>query len=341
MTVTRVPPTENLNSALFVLLSIEPSVSPYADPHHRRAEPSKALPGNSWATLSRPNPFTIHQVTTSTQREAGLFLRSRRGQISPADLGLPVTNQRRVSGLRRDETAQLAGISVEYYVRLEQGRGGTPSDSVLTALARTFALTDAEVAHVRDLYKPSSPGKPAPEKARPGLRRMLDLIDTPALIFGRRTDILAWNRGAAALLTDFGALPAQQRNLARLVMLDDGFTSLMADWEQVARETVGILRMAAGRYPDDPRLAALIGELTVKSADFGRWWNARDVRQKTHGRKRMNHPQVGELDIAYETFRLPDAPDQTLVTYFAAEPASRTETALKLLDSWTGSPAFS
>jgi transcriptional regulator with XRE-family HTH domain len=259
-------------------------------------------------------------------REAGLFLRSRRDRLRPDEFGIPAAAARRVSGLRRDEIARLAGISVEYYTRLEQGRAGTPSDSVLSTLSGALRLADAEFGYLRGLYDRSSPAKPRtakPERIRPSTRRLLDALGTPALIFDRYTDVLAWNRGAAALFTDFGARPADQRNLARLVLLDDGFAALMADWEQVAREAVGVLRLSAGRHPDDPRLAALVGELTLKSPHFHRWWNTRDVRQKAYGTKRLNHPLAGPLTIAYETLQLPGQPGLSLVTYFAAEPVDR------------------
>jgi transcriptional regulator with XRE-family HTH domain len=279
-------------------------------------------------------------VQADNHREAGLFLRSRRDRLSPDAIGVPLTNTRRVSGLRRDETARLAGISVEYYTRLEQGRAGTPSDSVLNTVSHALQLEEPEVSYLRGLYERTPIQKPRaakPERVRPPLRRLLDAVTTPALIFGRCTDVLAWNNGAAALLGDFGARPADQRNLARLVLLDDGYASLMADWEKVARETVGILRMAAGRHPDDPKLAALVGELTLKSKDFSRWWNTHDVRQKAHETKRLDHPLVGSIEIAYETLHLPDEPDQTLVTYFASEPNGPADTALTLLMNWTES----
>jgi transcriptional regulator with XRE-family HTH domain len=219
-----------------------------------------------------------------SRREAGAFLRSRRERLRPDDVGVEPTQRRRVPGLRREELARLAGVSVEYYIRLEQGRAGRPSESVLLALAAALRLDEAELTHLRNLCRPpaGSPRRSAghAERSRPALRRMLEAVATPALVFGRRTDVLAWNRGAATLLADFAAMPASERNLARLVFLDDGFRALMADWDRVARETVGILRMAAGRHPDDPRLAALVGELLVKSEDFGRWWNARECARR-------------------------------------------------------------
>lgn len=269
--------------------------------------------------------------------EVGRFLRTRRERVRPQDVGLEPTARRRVPGLRREELARLAGISVEYYIRLEQGRAGQASDGVLVALARALQLDDAEVAHLRDLAGPtlrSRVSAPRVERVRPSLLRMLDLLGTPALIFGRRTDVLAWNRGAAALLTDFGALPTEHRNLARLVFLDDSFRALMADWEQVARETVGVLRMSAGRHPTDPGLAALVGELTLASDDFARWWSSRDVSRKKHGVKQLDHPVVGALSVQFETFALPDDPDQMLVAYCAAESGSPADNALRLLDTW-------
>lgn len=269
--------------------------------------------------------------------ELGQFLKSRRTRVRPEDVGLPDSGRRRVPGLRREELAQLAGVSADYYVRLEQGRGGHPSDGVLDAIGRALSLDDAERAHLYDLARPARPRRrpPRPERVRPELRLLLDALDrVPAFVLGRRMDVLAWNRLAAALVVDFGALPPGQRNTARLVFLDEGMRSTHPEWEEAARETVAHLRLLAGRHPDDPDLAELIGELSMKSEEFRRWWARHDVREKTHGRKRMRHPIVGPLTLFYETLALRGDPDQVLVTY-VAEPRSESEMALRLLDSMT------
>jgi len=269
------------------------------------------------------------------RRELGAFLRSRRARVPPEEVGLAHPGRRRVPGLRREELAQLAGISADYYVRLEQGRGGHPSDGVLDAIARALSLDDAERAHLYDLARPARPRRRVsrPERVRPELQLLLDALDrVPAFVLGRRMDVLAWNRLAAALLVDFGALPPGQRNTARLVFLDEGMRSKYPAWEQAARETVAHLRLLAGRHPDDPALMELIGELSMKSEDFRRWWARHDVREKTHGIKRMQHPLVGPLTLFYETLAPRGDPNQVLVTY-VAEPGSASETALRLLDS--------
>jgi transcriptional regulator with XRE-family HTH domain len=269
------------------------------------------------------------------RRELGEFLKSRRARLRPDDLDLPSFGRRRVPGLRREELAQLAGVSVDYYVRLEQGRAGQPSEGVLDALGRALRLDDAEWAHLHDLSRAARRRRrePPPERVRPEVRRLMDALDstsTPATVIGRRADVLAWNETAAALVADWGALPPQQRNAARHVFLDEGARELYPDWEEGARATVAHLRLAAGRHPDDPALAELIGELSMKSEEFRRWWPRHDVQEKTHGAKRFMHPIVGPLTLAYESLALTGDGDQTLIVY-TAEPGSDSETALRLL----------
>jgi transcriptional regulator with XRE-family HTH domain len=269
------------------------------------------------------------------RRELGQFLKSRRARLRPEDVGIQAYGRRRVPGLRREELGQLAGISVDYYVRLEQGRAGQPSEGVLDALARALRLDDAERAHLYDLSRPvrrRSRG-PTPERVRSGLRRLIDGLDgIPAMVVGRRMDVLAWNRLNAALLVDWGSLPREHRNVARHFFLDEGARELYMDWDENAEATVAYLRLAAGRYPDDPGLAELIGELSMKSDEFRRLWPRRDVTEKTYGAKRLDHPIVGRLTLAYETLALPSDGDQTLVLY-TAEPGSNSETGLRLLGS--------
>src|SRR4051794_24285006 len=246
------------------------------------------------------------------------FLRTRRARIRPQDVGLDVSGYRRVPGLRREELAALAGVSVDYYVRLEQGRDVHPSDGVLDAIARALPLDDAGRDYLRRLAspRPARPAKPRPERVRAGVQQLLDaLTATPAFVLGRRMDVLAWNRLAAALVCDFGELDRSERNMVRLTFLDDGAHDIYPDFEQVAQETVAHLRLSAGRHRDDPLLASLVGELSMKSELFRTLWARHDVREKTHGRKRMNHPLVGELALDYETLALPGDGDQVLVTY--------------------------
>jgi transcriptional regulator with XRE-family HTH domain len=240
-----------------------------------------------------------------------------------------------VPGLRREELAQLAGVSVDYYVRLEQGRAGKPSEGVLDAIGRALRLDDAERAHLYDLGRPVRRRRrePRPERVRPEVRRLVDALDgIPAMVLGRRMDVLAWNRLNAALLVDWDSLPREQRNAARHFFLDEGARELYVDWDENAEATVAYLRLAAGRHPDDPGLTELIGELSMKSEAFRRLWARHDVREKTHGSKRLQHPIVGPLTLAYETLALTGDGDQTLFVY-TAEPGSTSETALRLLGS--------
>ncbi|MBC2900848.1 helix-turn-helix domain-containing protein [Streptomyces cupreus] len=270
--------------------------------------------------------------------ELSEFLRTRRARLKPEDVGLPdFGRHRRVPGLRREELAQLAGVSVAYYTRLEQGNGRNVSAEVLDSIARALRLSDAEHAHLTHLAKPKQHKKKPAERTqqvRPALRHLLDsMADVPAYITGRRSDILAWNRMAAALFGDWGQLPAQERNWARLVFLNPDYRELFLEWDQKAYDMVSYLRMDAGCHPDDPRLSALVGELSVKSEEFRRLWATHDVKEKTYGVKRLRHPLVGELALSFESFRLADDTEQGLITYHA-EPGSPSAEALRLLASW-------
>jgi transcriptional regulator with XRE-family HTH domain len=274
--------------------------------------------------------------------ELGAFLRSRRARLRPEDVGLPDFGRRRVPGLRREELAQLAGVSADYYVRLEQGRDIHPSEGVLDAIARALRLDDAERVHLHRLVKPRRRIRHAApaQRVRPGVQRLLDAMErVPAFVLGRRMDVLAWNRMAAALLCDFAELPRERRNMLRHVFLDPVSQELYPDWDVVANETVAYLRLATGVDPDDPEMAALIGELTLNSEVFAQLWTRHDVLEKTHGSKRIAHPLVGEMTLEYETLTLPD-PGQVLATY-TAEPGSSSAAALDLLGSLAYSEAAS
>ncbi|MDH2424979.1 helix-turn-helix transcriptional regulator [Sphaerisporangium sp. TRM90804] len=267
------------------------------------------------------------------------FLRSRRARITPDQAGLPGGGRaRRVPGLRRGEVADLAGVSTEYYTRLEQGRGGTPSPEVLEALARALRLDLAEREHLSDLLaRPASARRTSasPQRVRPGLHLMLQTLEhVPAFILGRRTDVLASNRLAREVLTDFDALPVPKRNLARYYLLDPEARERVGDWAQIAAETVAMLRLEAGRHPHDRGLADLVGELTLRCPEFTTWWNDHHVLRRTHGTKHYRHPVAGDLYFAYESFQPAGDPDQSLCVY-NAEPGSATAEALRLLSSWT------
>jgi transcriptional regulator with XRE-family HTH domain len=277
-------------------------------------------------------------TTAPIDADLGRFLQARRARVQPDDVGLPDYGRRRVPGLRREELAQLAGVSVDYYVRLEQGRAAHPSVEVLDALARALQLDDVAQRHLHELaaHAARAPDPPPPgERVHAALQAILDRLDgMPGFVIGRRMDVLAWNRLAAALIADFGALEPERRNLARFMFLDPSARERYVDWERCAHAHVGFLRLAAGRDPNDSELAALIGELSVKSEQFARWWATHEVRQKTRGTKRYRHPAVGEVTVHYETLVLPDDPSQSLVTY-TTEPGSPSETALKLLAAWS------
>lgn len=269
------------------------------------------------------------------------FLKARRATVRPEDVGLsPAAHNRRVPGLRREEVAHLAGVSTDYYTRLEQGRHQTPSDSVLDAIAGALRLDDAERAHLYTLAQRAPASRRASratslgvQRVRPTVHQMLEsLRDQPAFVLGRRTDVLATNRMARALLADFDAMPARDRNMTRWMILDPAARALFPDWETVAAEVVGTLRLDAGRHPDDPRVTELVGELAVKSEHFRRWWADHRVTERTHGTKHMQHPVVGTVDINYEALTLPGDPDQTLFIYTPTR--TRDAEALRLLGDW-------
>ncbi len=271
--------------------------------------------------------------------ELSEFLRTRRAKLRPGDVGLPEFGRhRRVPGLRREELAQLAGVSVAYYTRLEQGNGRNVSAEVLDAIARALRLTDAESTHLTHLAKPARHKKkrrPARvQRVRKGLLYLLDSMEgIPAYVTGARSDVLAWNAMAAAVFGDWGALPPAERNWARLVFLSPAYRDLFVNWDSKASDMVSYLRLYAGCHPDDPELSALVGELSVKSDEFRRLWATHNVKEKGHGVKLLRHPLVGELTLSYETLNLPDDEEQHLVTYHA-EPGSESAQSLRLLASW-------
>jgi transcriptional regulator with XRE-family HTH domain len=262
----------------------------------------------------------------------GEFLRARRELVQPEDVGIESYGRRRVPGLRREELAMLAGVSVDYYVRLEQGRERHPSEQVLDALARALQLDDTAARHLQELARPPvRRRRPSgrPQRVRPGVERLMgSWTHSPAFVMGRCMDVLAANSLADAL----HGRPLRGVNLVRSIFLEPGAPDFYADWEHVARDTVATLRALAGTDLDDPRLTELVGELSLKSETFRRLWARHDVREKTNGVKRFVHPVVGELSLGYESFAIGGAPGQLLVVYHA-EPGSRDERALKLLES--------
>ena len=281
-----------------------------------------------------------------TKRELADFLRRARSQVDPSRAGLPPDGRvRRVPGLRREEVALLAGVSTDYYARLEQGRRITPSPAVIEAIGRALGLDAAGRAHLEDLIgmtaAPARRRAPGVQRVRPGLYQLLDALDgEPALVLGRRTDVLAVNRMGAALFADFERMPPGHRNYARWMFLGEEARSLFVDWDDQARAAVESLRFEVGRDPDDRATIALVAELRERSREFDQWWEQHRVHQRTHGSKRLRHPLVGDLTVEYETLTPPGDPDTTLFIY-TTEADSPSRRAMDILASWTASGSAS
>ncbi|MFC8358502.1 helix-turn-helix transcriptional regulator [Streptomyces griseorubiginosus] len=273
----------------------------------------------------------------AAENALGGFLRARRARLRPEDVGIPFSGRRRVPGLRREEVAALAGLSTDYYTRLEQGRERHPSGQMLEAVARALQLDDEAVAH---LYRVSGPTTrrthraPRVERVAPRLRRLLDTwSDTPAFVLGPALDILARNRLAGALYAGF----THSDNLLRMTFLDPAARHFYREWDRAAESAVAALRRAAGIDPEEPRLSRLVGELSLKSADFRVLWARHDVRAKTREAKLFHHAQVGDLELHYESFTVNSAPTQQLVVY-QAEPGTASADTLALLGSLSAGP---
>jgi transcriptional regulator with XRE-family HTH domain len=271
--------------------------------------------------------------------ELGDFLRSRRNALTPQDAGITAWGPRRVPGLRREELAQLAGISVNYYTRLEQGQSTNASDAIIEALARALDLDPSERGHLYELARPTPVMRrrtARTETANASARALLASMPTvPALLLGRRNDILAWNPLGHALLAghlSFEApdAPATRPNQMRLLFLDPHTRELHRDWPDEAALAVASLRYVAAQYPDDRVLAELIGDLSMNSPDFARLWAKHDVQLCSSGTKRLHHPQVGDLDLHYQVLHVPDSNGQRLLTHDAA-PGTAEADALQLL----------
>ncbi|MEU2155062.1 helix-turn-helix transcriptional regulator [Streptomyces sp. NPDC019396] len=267
----------------------------------------------------------------------GDFLRARRAQLRPEDAGLPATGRRRVPGLRREEVALLAGVSADYYMRLEQGRERHPSPQVLDAVGRALRLGDPAVAHLHRLAVSGTrraSRTPRAEPLSPRLRRLIDgWTDTPAFVLGHSLDFLARNHVADALFAGFTV----RGNLLSMVFLDPAAHDFFRDWDRAAASSVAALRQAAGTDADDPRLARLVDELCAGSREFRDLWDRHDVHGKDRETKRVRHPVVGDLDLHAEVFTVAGAPTQQLVVY-QPEPGSPSACALTLLASLNAPP---
>lgn len=275
--------------------------------------------------------------------ELSEFLTTRRAKVSPEQAGLPSYGRRQVPGLRREEVASLAGVSVDYYKRLERGNASGASDSVLEALASALRLDDAERAHLFDLARAANPAptrrprRVASPRLRPSVLRILDTIGSPAIVRTARADYLAANPLGRALYAPLFDSPEQPPNAARFTFLDPAAQQFYPDWEKVAKELVGYLRSEAARNPYDKQLHDLIGELSTRSEPFRAWWAAHNVRFHQAGTKRLNHPVVGELEISYEVMEL-SADSGLTIAVFTTAAGSRSEQALDLLGSWVATP---
>jgi transcriptional regulator with XRE-family HTH domain len=268
------------------------------------------------------------------------FLASRRARITPEQAGLPVFGgTRRVLGLRREEVAMLAGVSVDYYTRLERGNLKGVSETVLDALARGLRLDEAERAHLFDLARAAGPTtaparRRSPERIRPSVQRILDaMTGAPAFAQNGRVDVLAANRLGRALYSEMFAESIRPANVARFVFFNPRSRDFFADWERAANDTVAILRSEAGRDPYDRALSDLVGELSTRSEEFRTRWAAHDVRIHRSGAKHVRHPLVGALELTYEMMELSADPGLRILTY-TAEPGSTSEEGLGLLGSW-------
>ncbi|WP_328370194.1 helix-turn-helix transcriptional regulator [Streptomyces sp. NBC_00457] len=284
--------------------------------------------------------------------ELGRFLRAHRARVTPEDVGLAAgSGVRRTPGLRREELATLAGISIDYYSRLERGKETRPSPSVVDALARALQLGEEEHEHLRSLATVaalphsrlrSSEGAPpaAPSRTvRPGLKLLLEnLRPGPAYVVSRSNDILATNPAGLRLLAGIEEWPAKQRNIARYVFLHPAARDLFEDWHHQVRGCVARLRALAGTDPDAPDLAQLVGELLLKSPDFARLWERYDVKSRAQGRKTFHHPEVGDLTLGYQSLLLEGTPGHRLIAYYA-EPATPEHDAMALLDLLGQEPA--
>ncbi|RJL35871.1 helix-turn-helix domain-containing protein [Bailinhaonella thermotolerans] len=273
----------------------------------------------------------------SSRGSLGEFLFARRAAVSAAEHGLPEPPyRRRVPGLRREEVAQLAGISTDYYTRLEQGRVRTASRSVLAAIGRALRLNEDQQRHLFKLANPGRAGRRGEGARQVGAqtaRLLANLIDTPALVFGRYLDILAWNRLGSALLGDLSAMPARRRNYVRMLFLDPRVRALPDDWPARAREAVSSLRMAAGACPERPRLRELVGELSARDADFRTWWSQHLVNLHPFGHTRLHHPAAGTFDVDWQALTSIDEQEQAIVL-ITAPAGGPDHAAIRRLSEW-------
>ncbi|MGI5217855.1 helix-turn-helix transcriptional regulator [Nocardia sp. CA-290969] len=279
--------------------------------------------------MSNPHPYA---------RELGDFLRARRGQLHPRDVGLEPGGRRKVTGLRREELAMLAGLSTDYYQRMEQGREVRPSDDVLDALATALGLDDEERRHLFKLARAARRPIPtrvdrAPEQVPDSTRRLIRTMNTPAVVLGRHLDLLDWNPMAEALLGSPDSYPPDRLNML-LLMFDDTLTGERScpDWERQALEYIGMMRAAVATDPTHPRATAIVGELSISSAEFRRLWSRHDIRETVSGTKTFRIPEVGDITLDWDTYPLPGNPGPVMLI-FTAEPDTADADRLQLLST--------
>ncbi|MGX7670397.1 helix-turn-helix transcriptional regulator [Plantactinospora sp. DSM 117369] len=279
--------------------------------------------------MNSPHPYA---------RELGDFLRARRSRLRPHDVGLEPGGRRKVTGLRREELALLAGLSTDYYQRIEQGREVRPSDDVLDALAGALGLDDKERRHLFTLAHAARRSLPArvnrdPERVPVSTRRLLRVMDTPAVVLSRHLDLLDWNPMARALLGDPDAYPTDRLNML-LLLFDDTLTGKRScpDWERQALDYIGMMRAAVATDPTHPRATAIVGELSIRSAEFRRLWAQHDVRESVSGTKTFRVPEVGDIVLDWDTYPLPGNPGPVMLVFTAA-PGSADADRLQLLAS--------
>ncbi|GLV77073.1 transcriptional regulator [Streptomyces hygroscopicus subsp. hygroscopicus] len=270
----------------------------------------------------------ISLAVVESENKLGDYLRARRAMTAPQDVGFPDDGSRRVPGLRRDEVALLAGVSTDYYIRLEQGRERHPSDQVLQAIARALRLDDAAAAHLFRIGLPArGPSVPPTTAVAPELLRLMDgMLDVPAFVVGSAQDVLAANALARELYRGF----ARYDNLLRMIFLDPFAREFYADWDRAARTAVGNLRASSSQFPGDGRIERVVGELSVRSPAFATLWARYEVRPRTQEDKHFRHPRVGELHLHFEALAVTSAPGQHLSVY-SAEPGSASGDGLVLL----------
>ncbi|TDO46212.1 helix-turn-helix protein [Kribbella sp. VKM Ac-2527] len=267
----------------------------------------------------------VESMVMDVAHELAVFLRTRRERLTPAEVGLRERGRsRRTPGLRREEVAELAGVSVDYVIRLEQGRGLRPSAEVLEALARALRLTDDEHAYVFDLTRQwtSVRRQPGPESG--SLAELVRALSPlPAMLVNHRFDICAWNPELAALMLDFAGVPPERRNTMWLCTIEPAFAEFYPDREEIIREGIADLRAAWAAHADDDELAELVAGLKRESPEFAQWWDRRDVMVNGNGIKRINHPVVGMLTVEYDVLTPLGDPGQRLIVYRAADVASQ------------------